>query len=161
MVGIRYHRLLLPAPGRSPDTYNAPTLTYTADLVPAVGLHIPRDAAPGAFFPNGSQTGTALTTNGIGFYPMGLRVQGAATPHVHPFLDGHTGFLYFFDPVPNNQGRSFNFAAALGGGVSVTLSGRFFLTLGYRYHHLSNGFRGSINPGLDAHLLYVGLGAGL
>ena len=161
MVGIRYHRLLLPTARQARTAYDAPTLTYTADLVPAVGLHIPRDAAPGAFFPNGSQTGTALTTTGIGLYPMGLRVQFAVAPRIYPFVDGHTGFLYFFDPVPDGRGRAFNFAAALGGGVSVTLSGRWDLTLGYRYHHLSNGFRGSINPGLDANLLFLGLGAGL
>ena len=161
MVGLRYHRLLLPTAQQPLDSYEAPTLTYTADLVPAVGLHIPRDAAPGAFFPNGPQTGAALTTHGVGLYPMGLRVQVSTATRIHPFVDGHTGFLYFFDPVPDIRGRAFNFAAALGGGVSVTLSGRWTLRLGYRYHHLSNGFRGSINPGLDANLLYFGLGAGL
>lgn len=161
VLGIRYHRLLLPTARQARDAYTAPTLTYTADLVPAVGLHIPRDAAPGTFFPTGSQTGTKLTTNGIGLYPMGLRVAFSPRSRLHPFVDGHTGFLYFFDPVPDERGRSFNFAAALGGGVSVTLSGRWALRLGYRYHHLSNGFRGSINPGLDVHLLYFGLGADL
>jgi len=161
MIGIRYHRLLLPTARQARDAYDAPTLTYTADLVPVVGLHIPREATTGSFFPSGPQTGAALTTTGVGLYPMGLRMQFAAAPRFRPYVDGQTGFLYFFDPVPDERGRSFNFAAALGGGVSVTLSGRWTLRLGYRYHHLSNGFRGSINPGLDVHLLYFGLGAGL
>ena len=161
MVGLRYHRLLLPTTQQLLDSYEAPTLTYTADLVPAVGLHIPRDAALGALVPTGSRTTTALTTNGIGVYPMGLRVQFSPFPPIHPFVEGHTGFLYFFDPVPDERGRTFNFGAALGGGVSVTLSGRLSVNLGYRYHHLSNGFRGSTTPGIDVHLLYFGLGAGL
>ncbi|PSQ95105.1 MAG: hypothetical protein BRD55_11305 [Bacteroidetes bacterium SW_9_63_38] len=161
MLGLRYHYLLIPANRAALDSHDAPTLTYTADFLPAVGLHIPRDAALGAVFPNGPQSRTALTTSGVGLYPMGLRVHFSTTARVHPFVDGHTGFLYFFDPVPDARGRAFNFAAALGGGVSVTLSGRWYLALGYRYHHLSNGFRGSINPGLDANLLYLGLGAGL
>jgi hypothetical protein len=161
MVGLRYHHRLLPTARQARDSYDAPTLTYTADFLPVVGLHIPRDAALGAFFPDGPQTGTALTTNGVGLYPMGLRVAFSVRSRVHPFVGGQTGFLYFFDPVPDERGQSFNFAAALGGGVSVTLSGRWSMSLGYRYHHMSNGFRGSINPGLDVHLLSLGLAAGL
>jgi opacity protein-like surface antigen len=69
--------------------------------------------------------------------------------------------FYFFDPVPDARGQNTHFAAAVGVGFRVRLSRRWALTLGYRYHHLSNGFRGSINPGLDANLLHFGLGTAL
>ena len=160
MLGLRYHYRLVPTPVQTQNGYDAPTLTYTADLVWA-GLHIPQNAAPGPYFSGGFGTGTALTTTGAGIYPMGLRLLFSSSGPLRPFLAGHTGLLYFSGPVPDERGRHLNFAAALGGGLSVSLSARLSLTVGYRYHHLSNGFRGSINPGFDANVLYLGLDRGL
>jgi opacity protein-like surface antigen len=100
---------------------------------------------------------TGLSTTGIGVYPIGLRVGVRPSAALRPFLAGHTGLFYFWSPVPDERGRQLNFAAGVGAGIQISLSTRAILTLGYRYHHLSNGFRGSINPGLDANLLYLGL----
>jgi hypothetical protein len=159
MLGLRYQYRLMPTPAQSQDGYEGATLTFTADFVGA-GLHLPRRATPGSYFTNGPSTGTALTTTGLGLYPMGLRLLSDGGT-VRPFLAGHTGLMYFSAAVPDPRGRQLNFAAALGGGLSVSLSGRIALTIGYRYHHLSNGFRGSINPGFDANVLYFGLDRGL
>jgi len=61
--------------------------------------------------------------------------------------------------VPNALGRSLNFMFDLGAGVRVVLTPTLTLTAGYRYHHLSNGFRGQINPGVDANLFRLGVTA--
>jgi hypothetical protein len=45
----------------------------------------------------------------------------------------------------------------VGAGLRLVLTTRTTLTVGYRYHHLSNGFRGKINPGVDANLVYLGV----
>jgi opacity protein-like surface antigen len=45
----------------------------------------------------------------------------------------------------------------VGAGVRVVLTPTLTLTAGYRYHHLSNGFRGQINPGVDANLFRLGV----
>lgn len=160
LLGLRYHYLLLPGSSQDRTSYDAPTLTYTVDLIPFTQLHIPEEGAPGAFFPAGPDTGTPLTTYGLGGYPVGLRLQ-FGTQNVRPFLTGHTGLLYFFDRVPDDRGRQLNFAAALGGGLHIFLPHRTSLTVEYRYHHLSNGFRGSINPGLDVNVLSLGVDTAL
>lgn len=160
ILGLRYHYRLVPTPTQTQRGYEGPTLTYTADLARA-GLHIPQQAVPGPYFSSDLGAETALTTTGAGVYPMGLRLLFSSDGPLRPFLAGHTGLLYFSAPVPDERGRRFNFAAALGAGLSVPLSERLSLTVGYRYHHLSNGFRGSINPGFDASVLYLGLDRGL
>lgn len=161
LVGIRYRRRLLPRAEQPRDGAGTPTLTYTADLLPFAALHIPGSAIPAPYYADASAPGPALRTSGAGGYPVGLRVEWRWAPWLRPFLDGQTGMLYFRDRIPDGRGRRLHFAAALGGGLHLRLASTLLLTVGYRYHHLSNGFRGSINPGLDANLLYVGLGTPL
>lgn len=161
LLGLRYARRLIPTDEQTASRSDGPSLTYTADLIPVAGLHIPKDATPDLFFLGNNPEERALSTNGVGAYPLGLRVTFRFRERVRPFVAGHTGGLYFSEPVPDPRGRRFNFAAGIGAGVQVTLPRRLSLTLGYRYHHLSNGFRGSINPGLDANLLYLLVGTGL
>ncbi len=159
LLGLRYHRLLIPTANEDLDRHNTATLTYTADLVPLAAVSIPKGTLPDS--PSSaiqSVTEIGLSTYGMAVYPIGLRVGFRPSAPLRPFVAGHTGFFYLFDPVPDERGRQLNFAAGVGGGVTISLAPRTTLTLGYRYHHLSNGFRGSINPGLDANLLYVGIG---
>jgi hypothetical protein len=157
LVGIRYHRLLIPRTEFA--SHDGPTLTYTADVVPMASVVIPEGTPPGAPAPDiQSVAETGLSTAGVGGYPLGLRVGFRPSSPIRPFIAGHTGFFYLFEPVPDERGRHVNFAVGVGGGVTISFAHRITLTLGYRYHHLSNGFRGSINPGLDANLLYLGVG---
>ena len=52
----------------------------------------------------------------------------------------------------------FNFTAQLGGGVQLfTSSRRTAIDLGYKYHHISNANLGNQNPGMDSHMLFVGV----
>jgi lipid A 3-O-deacylase len=52
----------------------------------------------------------------------------------------------------------FNFTAQLGGGVQLfTSSRRAALDLGYKYHHISNANLGNRNPGMDSHMLFIGV----
>lgn len=160
MVGLRYQRLLVPTSQQAGPGYDAPTLWFTADLA-AADLYIPATATPDAFFVQGGTRDVPLSTRGIGTYPIGLRLEFRQGHRFRPFVAGQSGVFYFSDAVPDKRGRKVNFAAGLGGGVRMILTDRTVLTFGYRYHHLSNGFRGSINPGLDANVLYLGVGTAL
>jgi hypothetical protein len=161
LVGLRYARRLIPTARREPARFDAPNLTYTADLIPVAHLHLPAEAMPDLFSLADDARPLPLSTYGLGAYPLGLRVTFQFREGVRPFVAGHTGGLYFYETVPDARGQRFNFAVGVGAGVAVALPGRTSLTLGYRYHHLSNGFRGSINPGLDANLLYLSVDAAL
>lgn len=160
LLGIQYQRRLLPTSARSPSQQPALTLSYTVDAIPVASVHIPKEAAPDAYF-TGGPSGQSLSTRGLGMYPVGLQMGFRPASAVRPFVTGHTGLMYFLAPVPDARGKQLNFAAGIGGGVEVVLPHRTSLTLAYRYHHLSNGFRGSINPGLDANMLYFGVGIAL
>jgi len=161
VVGLRYSRVLLPTPQQNPRAYTGPLLSYTADLVPLARLHIPEAARPDRLFSAVAVGNGSFSTSGVGAYPVGLRVTFRVRTRLRPYVAGHTGALYFGDAVPDTRGRRLNFAAGIGAGLQALSSRGFSLTVGYRYHHLSNGFRGSINPGLDAHLFYLGVGTGL
>lgn len=158
LVGVRYHRLLIPTADQPPPSHTGPSLTYTADLVPLASARIAPDASPIPYFTPGLPRENNLTVHGIGVYPIGLRVKFGSSGRIHPFLAGHTGVLYFFEPLPDVRGKRLNFAFGVGAGLQTSLTSRTSLTVGYRFHHLSNGFRGSINPGFDANMLYLGVG---
>jgi len=159
LLGLRYHRLLIPHQRRALATHDAATLTYTADLIPLAQVTIPEGTPPMArSLRTRSGTGRGLRTRGLGVYPLGLRVGFRPSTGLRPFISGHTGLLYLFDAMPDERGRRLNFAVGLGIGLEIAITRGTTVTLGYRYHHLSNGFRGRINPGFDANLLYVGLG---
>ena len=93
----------------------------------------------------------------MGVRPAGLRLTFRPDEHLQPFLAGSTGLAFFNRSVPNALGRSLNFMFDVGAGVRVVVTSALILTAGYRYHHLSNGFRGQINPGVDANLFQLGV----
>lgn len=156
LLGLRYSRRLLPHP--SAPAHHGPTVTFTFDVIPASWLFIPEGTPPGSLSPlRPSLKERGLSTFGVGIYPVGLQVHFRSDQSIQPFVAGQTGIHYFLDPFPDLRGRHLNFAAAVGAGLRMAVVDGASLTVGYRYHHLSNGFRGSINPGLDGNILYLGL----
>lgn len=162
LLGLRYHRSLSPSTsGRSPDR---PTLTYTADLFPVLFLSIPPGTIP-APKGNGDQGDESepstrkqgLDTFGFGASPVGFRINYRSGQRIQPYIAGSIGFVYFLRSMPDQRGKHLNFTADAGVGVQVALTADVTLTAGYRYQHLSNGFRGKINPGVDANLLHLGI----
>ncbi|MEF8815622.1 MAG: acyloxyacyl hydrolase [Salinibacter sp.] len=162
LLGLRYHRLLTPSSPNSPP--RGPTLTYMADLVPVLLVSIPSGALPtlplDASGTEGSSPGhrsQTLTAYGVGVRPAGLRLTYRPAERVQPFVAGSTGLALFDQSIPNTLGRSLNFMFDVGAGVRIAVTPALVLTASYRYYHLSNGFRGQINPGVDANLLQLGV----
>ncbi len=162
LIGLRYHRLLVPP--SSETRTEGPTLTYTVDVFPALFLSIPPNTVSAP--PEGGILGgeseaplykRGLDTYGFGVSPAGLRLTYRVAKRVQPFIAGSTGIAYFIQSVPNNWGKHLNFMFDVGAGVQVVLTSDLILSVGYRYYHLSNGFRGQINPGIDANLLHFGV----
>lgn len=159
LLGLRYHRRLTPQGPNSPPS--GPTFTYTADLFPAVLLSIPPSSLPPPDEKQDPEQPPSirpnhLTAYGFGGSPFGIRITPRAPPRLQPFIAGSIGIVYFSQRVPDERGTHLNFTFDVGMGVEAYLTTSATLILGYRYHHLSNGFRGTINPGIDAHLLYLG-----
>lgn len=158
ILGVRYERLLVPRPPHDARLPLGPTLTYTADVVPVLRLSMSsKTTSPLPEARSPADRTRHLDTYGVGVNPAGLRVTFRADKRVQPVLAGSAGLVYFGQPIPSERGRQFNFVFNLGAGLRVVLTSHLLLSAGYRYHHLSNGFRGQINPGVDANLLYLGV----
>jgi Lipid A 3-O-deacylase (PagL) len=104
-----------------------------------------------------TSTGRRAYSYGVGGSPIGAQVNFVHYRHVEPFLTSGGGFLYFNHRMFGTT-QQFNFTAQLGGGVQFfTSSRRTAIDLGYKYHHISNANLANQNPGLDSHMLFVGL----
>jgi hypothetical protein len=126
-------------------------LKYTVDAVPVATLS----------FPVFEVSGTGVhevrrRITGAGLAPVGFQVNFRRRERVQPFAQTSGGFLYFGERIPTQQGAQFNFTADFGGGVQWKTAARRAWTIGYRYHHVSNGYRADVNPGFDSNLFYVG-----
>jgi hypothetical protein len=104
-----------------------------------------------------ASTGRRAYSYGIGASPIGAQVNFVHFRRIEPFLTSGGGFLFFNHRMFGTT-QQFNFTAQLGGGVQLfTSSRRTAVDLGYKYHHISNANLANQNPGLDSHMLFVGL----
>ena len=146
IVAFRYSRRF-----NNSDTIN---LKYTADLVPAAFLNYPDvEVLPG---PPPTSRVDRPTRYAFGAAPLGLQMNFRPRKKVQPFLGASGGMLYFNQRVPNFVGARFAFTADIGAGIEFRLKDKKALTVGYKYYHISNGDRGTENPGFDNNLFYVG-----
>lgn len=147
-AGVRYQRIL----ARSADGTHA--IDYVGEFLPVARMtYDPVRGAPAAAVARGERT-----LYGLGLTPAGLRLRGTGgASWWQPYLEGGLGFVYFFAPLPDRRGKRFNFTIRVGLGVRLRLGRGAAFTLGYRYHHLSNGFRGRINPGFDSNVFHLGV----
>jgi len=95
--------------------------------------------------------------SGFGIAPLGFQFNFNQHDAVQLFLKSSTGFMYFKKPFPDNRGVQFNFTLELGAGVEIMVLDNISLSVGYKYHHLSNGQQGEINPGVDSNIFYTGV----
>jgi hypothetical protein len=149
LVAFRYARVL----ARGDNLL----LKYTLDAIPAAVLSFPVTElveAPPPFAVVARKERRNVT--GAGLSPVGFQLNFRRRERVQPFAQGSGGFLYFGERVPDARGAQFNFTADFGGGVQWKTGARRAWTVGYRYHHVSNGYRADVNPGFDSNLFYVG-----
>lgn len=148
IIGVRYARVL--ARG------DALSFKYTIDAIPAAVLSYPVigfvQTSPNTFV----FKRTRKSMYGAGISPIGFQLNFRRHRRVQPFADVSGGFLYFAAPIPNSLGKQFNFTADFGGGVQFMTHTNRAVTIGYQYHHISNGNHGIINPGFDSNLIYAG-----
>lgn len=96
------------------------------------------------------------TAYGAGVTPLGLQLDFANGSKVHPFLHVNGGLLFFNDSVPLPDAGSLALVGETGGGIRIFTSERRAVTLGVRFHHISNGDRSGSNRGLNQFVIYGG-----
>ncbi|MBC7930321.1 MAG: acyloxyacyl hydrolase [Rubrivivax sp.] len=148
ILGLRYARVLARGDNLA--------LKYTVDAVPVAFLSYPATdpvEPPTAAAPARERR---KTITGAGLSPVGFQLNFRRRERIQPFAQASGGFLYFGERVPDERGAQFNFTADFGGGVQWKTGARRAWTVGYRYQHISNGYRADVNPGFDSNLFYVG-----
>jgi opacity protein-like surface antigen len=127
-------------------------LVYTNRLL---ALRYLVEAIPFSVVGDPQPNGQRVYAYAAGGNPIGVQINFLQYHRVQPFLTSGGGFLYF-----NRQmfgATQFNFTAQVAAGVQVYTSRHRSLDFGYKYHHISNANLGRINPGMDSHVLFVGV----
>jgi hypothetical protein len=88
--------------------------------------------------------------------PLGLQLDFANGSRVHPLVHVNGGGLIFSKSVPLPDAGRFAFVDEAGAGVRIFTSERRAVTLGKRFHHISNGDRVGSNRGLNQFVFYAG-----
>jgi hypothetical protein len=128
-------------------------LQYTLDAIPlAVAMgNIESSTTVGTVttFRRGSAYGAGVT-------PLGLQLDFANRSRVKPFIHINGGLLVFNKSVPLPDAGKLALVGETGGGLRVFTSERRAVTLGVRFHHISNGDRAGANRGLNQFIIYAG-----
>lgn len=154
IVGVRYGRVL--------GVKGGVAYEYTIDVLPVVVATntevLGRERSftlPDGRVVSGREVGRG-SVYGFGFLPIGLKFNFGARRRVKPFAGGSAGFIRFREPVPVFDTTRTPFAFDFGGGVQIFSGGRQSLTVGYKFHHISNANTSPVNPGLDSNIIYAG-----
>jgi hypothetical protein len=97
----------------------------------------------------------ARTIYGAGLSPIGFQAN-LGHRRIQPFANGSVGFLYFADQVPIVGSSQFNFTGTVGVGFQYFLRPTHSVSIGLKYHHLSNAETAPLNPGIDSMVFYAG-----
>jgi hypothetical protein len=118
-------------------------LRYVATVVPVCLVGVP------------GNNGQLTYARAAGGSPIAIQLNGLRSARIRPFFTSGGGLLYFNQPM--FHATQLNFTAQVAVGLQVFTSKRHSVDFGYRYHHISNANLGNENPGMDSHLLFVGV----
>lgn len=108
-------------------------------------------------YPSFTTQAQRTSVKGLGIAPFGLQIDFYEDQNISPFFKSSAGFIHLQNPFPDERGARFNFTLEFGTGLQFNLSNRISLYTGYKYHHMSNGETGLVNPGVDSNFLFGGL----
>ena len=135
-------------------------LKYLVEVVPVALISQPRQqtVVQGNELIIADAPGTRREIYGGGISPIGLQVNFRRGHMLQPYINGTAGMLYFTDQVPVTDSSQFNFAVSWGAGVQIWHRENQSISLGYKFHHISNANSATRNPGVDSNLFYAGYG---
>jgi len=153
VLGFRYGRLLVDKPKWS--------LEYTVDVSPVEIMLQPKIL--GSFKNSAGNviyvTGSREVVYGGGVNPIGLKVNFFRHRKFQPFVASTAGFVASLRPIPvdihGEEQFNFTFDFQLGFQLYNSSRKRAWM-FGYKYQHISNAYRGQINPGVDLNTIFVG-----
>jgi hypothetical protein len=108
--------------------------------------------------------GDRKTVFGVGFVPLGLQFNWRNSKKIQPFIAGGMGVAVFNKKFPDNRsalepdeiGNRFQIMPEFGAGVEIRNSENKSYFIGYKYHHMSNGYTAPLNVGYNTNMVYFG-----
>jgi len=109
--------------------------------------------------------GDRKTVFGVGFVPFGLQFNWRNSKKIQPFIAGGMGIALFNKKFPDNRstlepdriGNRFQIMPEFGAGVEIRNSEIKSYFIGYKYHHMSNGYTAPLNVGYNTNMVYFGM----
>lgn len=148
-------------------TKNNPShrLRYYMDFDPLIIVNY-RERRPIQTTPTTITTvGERRTVFGVGFTPVGLQFNWRNSKKYQPFIAGGFGIAIFNRKFPDNRsplqpdkiGNFFQLMPEFGAGLEIRKSETRSYFIGYKYHHLSNGYTAPLNVGYNTNMVYAGM----
>ncbi len=109
--------------------------------------------------------GERKTVFGVGFTPVGLQFNWRNSRKYQPYIAGGFGVAIFNKKFPDNRsalqpdkiGNFFQLMPEFGAGLEIRQSETKSYFVGYKYHHLSNGYTAPLNVGYNTNMVYAGM----
>jgi hypothetical protein len=98
---------------------------------------------------NYTDTCSRRWTIGEGISPVGFQWNFLPRRKLQPVILGHGGYMYSTQPIPDGGSGSFNFTFDFGVGLELYRTRTRSVRLDYRYHHISDHYTTTENPGID------------
>ncbi|MDR9419006.1 acyloxyacyl hydrolase [Gracilimonas sp.] len=138
IIAFGYQRKLMEY---KPDYY----LWLTADIIPY--LHYD--------YSKRDESGRPAERSGAGISPIGFKMVNTISNLWNPFVSTSGGIIYMNKKFPTDKARQLNFTFDINIGNTIHLNNNSFLSLGYKFHHISNAQTGKENPGLDSNFFFL------
>ncbi|MBA3889006.1 MAG: acyloxyacyl hydrolase [Gemmatimonadaceae bacterium] len=141
-------------------------LDYILDAVPAARVSMVRDdtdppwcrdAKPGEPCVTSPVVSDTRPVLGFGIAPVGIQVRHRSGARVQSYANLSGGMLRFAREMPMDGAARVNYTAELGAGVLIGRPGKLGVAVGYKFYHISNGGTAMHNPGIDNHMVVVGV----
>lgn len=128
----------------SPDKPNK-LLWYTADIIPYIHFD----------YPKRDENNRRVSRSGFGISPIGFSLTNSFSNWYAPYIQSTGGIIYMEDNFPTDQARTLNFTFDITIANSFTINRFAIVSVGYKFHHISNAETGIENPGLDSNFLFL------
>lgn len=123
------------------------SLWYTGGIIPYLHFDYPKRDA------NDRRT----TNSGFGISPAGFLLKKSNSKWFTPFVQTTGGIIFMDDFFPTDEARRLNFTFDIILGNIFQITSYSDISLGYKFHHISNAQTGNQNPGLDSNFLFLKL----
>ncbi len=96
-------------------------------------------------------------SKGFGISPLGLGITNEFSKIVSIAMYSYSGLILMDKRFPTDKGRKLNYTFSLSVETILKTSDHISLSLGYKFHHISNAQTGKENPGVDSNFLTLSL----